>query len=257
MGSTDGGEDRVEEVEILYELIKDTHLLTPVVLIGASALIPVPFLDDITKVYLEKYLFARVAEREGLELTKDERYHLTQEKNSGGCCALGCLGSAALYPIKRLLRKVFFFLEIKRSVDQATIALAQAYLFKLALQRDLWAPGQDLDQAHCLRRATRAACQNHGVKPLETAIRHGFEGAKGTFSEFAAKFVKKSGSDEKEMAQAVDALELEESEQLAGLTRSLSDSLGEVSDSYIERFAEVFEQQLALEKAKPVEPTES
>ena len=30
----------------LYELVKDHHLLAPVVMIGPSALIPIPFMDD-------------------------------------------------------------------------------------------------------------------------------------------------------------------------------------------------------------------
>ena len=42
-----------DETKLLYDLIKDHHLLAPVVMIGASALIPVPFLDDVAKEYLE------------------------------------------------------------------------------------------------------------------------------------------------------------------------------------------------------------
>ena len=43
-----------EETELLYQVIKDHHLLAPVVMIGASALIPIPFLDEVAKEYLEK-----------------------------------------------------------------------------------------------------------------------------------------------------------------------------------------------------------
>jgi hypothetical protein len=249
-------EQETEEAEVLQELIKDPHLLTPIVLIGASALIPVPFLDDVAKEYLEKYLFGLIAEKEGLEPSKDEKYHLTQEPSEGGCCALGCMGSAILYPIKKLLRKLFFFLEIKRAVDQSTTALAHAYLFKLCVQRDLWKPGLDIEESHFVRKAIVTACQDQGVKPLETAARHGFEGTKGLFFELAAKFSKKTGTDEKDMAKAVDSLEKEESQSLAGLTQNLSDSLGEVSDSYLVRFASTFEKQLVQERSKPKDPTE-
>lgn len=242
-----------DETALLYELVRDSHILTPVVMIGASALIPVPFLDDAAKAYLEKYLFALLAEREGLELSKDEKLHLTHEPR-GGCCAWGCLGSALLYPLKKLLRKIFFFLEIKRAVDQATTALAQAYLFRFTLRQDLWKPGETLHHADCVRRAIAEACNSHGVKPLETAIRHGFDGAKGTLADFAAKFAKKSSDDEKEMKEAVDSLEREEKDEIAGLTRRLTSSLDEVEDTYVAAFAKNFQQKLAQEKSKPPEP---
>lgn len=241
-----------EDTELLYLLIKDSHLLTPVVLIGASALIPIPFADDMVKVYLEKRLFSEIAEKEGVSLSKEERSRLTQTP-SKGCCALGCLSSAFLYPVKRVLRKLFYFLEIKRSVDQASTALAQAWLFQLTLHRGLWKPGGDIARCDQVRTAINAACHSHGVKPLETAIKHAFAGTKGTLKEFAGKFSKKSTADEAEFAQAVEKLEEEQKEKLAGITQRLSDSLGQVSDSYLVRFAETFEQHLAVELAKPLD----
>ena len=159
---------------MLYELVKDSSLLTPVVLIGASALVPVPFLDDFAKAYLEKRLFRLLAEKEGLELSKEEQSHLTQHSGSS-CCLVGCLGSALIYPFKKILRKVFFFLEIKRSVDQSTTALAQAYLFRLTLRKDLWRPGGPVESADVVREAILAACHSQGVKPLEDARQVSFD----------------------------------------------------------------------------------
>lgn len=231
---------------MLYELVKDSSLLTPVVLIGASALVPVPFLDDMAKSYLEKRLFRLLAEKEGLQLTKDEQARLT-ESPSSGCCLVGCLGSALIYPFKKILRKVFFFLEIKRSVDQATTALAEAYLFRLTLRHDLWLPGGEIESTDPVRESIRTACHSQGVKPLETAIRHGFEGAKGTLSDFASKLADKvTGEDESEekISRAVDKLEEEETDKLKGLTRSLSDSLDDVSEPYLKKFVTTFENKL-------------
>ena len=187
-----------------------------------------------------------------MELSKDEKQQLTQEPASG-CWALGCLGSAVLYLPKKIFRKLFFFLEIKRAVDQATTALAEAFLFRLTVQRELWKPGGEPQDAECVRRAIKGACRSQGVKPLETAIRHGFEGAKGTFGEFAAKFAKKTGSDEADMARAVESLEREEEEELAGITKRLSVSLEEISGSYLETFVANYQSQLAQERAKPVD----
>lgn len=240
-----------DETKLLYDLIKDHHLLAPVVMIGASALIPVPFLDDVAKEYLEKRLFRELAAAEGLKLSKEEQEHLSQEPKNSGCCALGCLSSAFWYPIKRVLRKLFFFLEIKRAVDQATTALAQAWLFRLVLKRELWVPGGDIESCHRVRRAIRQACQSHGVQPLETAVKHAFGEAKSTMMDFAGKFSKDTTTTEDDMGEAVDRLEREQEEKLKGITKRLSASLGEVSESYLERFGVTFEKHLAEELAKP------
>lgn len=241
-----------EETELLYQVIKDHHLLAPVVMIGASALIPIPFLDDVAKEYLEKRLFRDIAAKEGLTLSKEEQEHLTQEK-SGGCCALGCLGSALIYPFKKLLRKLFYFLEIKRAVDQATTALAQAWLFELTLRRKLWQPGGDIEKCHKVRRAIREACLSQGVQPLEMAVKHAFSEAKDTMWEFAGKFSKDTAKSDDTMADAVDRLEKEQEEKLKGITQKLSDSLADVSESYLVRFGVTFEKHLAEEMARPVE----
>lgn len=244
---TDSPEDR-----LLTSLVKDGDILTPVVMIGASALIPVPFLDDVAKAYLEKRLFAKVAARKEVSLSKEEKQGLTQDKDPRGCCALGCLGSALLYPLKKLLRKIFFFLEVKRCVDQSTTALAEAFLFAVTLEKELWQPGGPSHDAECVRRAIRHTCRSQGVKPLEASIRHGFEGARGLFGDFAAKFVSKgTGEDEEQMERAVESLEQEESAKLAGLTKKLTVSLEKMPDSYLERFAASFAEQLALERARP------
>lgn len=243
------------ENDLLYTLVRDTNILSHVVMIGASALVPVPFLDDVAKAYLEKSLFSVIAQRSGLTLSKDERYELTQDSSKKGCFAWGCLGSAFLYPLKKLLRKIFFFLEIKRCVDQSTTALAEAYLFKLTLHRGLWKPGGGSEDAKAVRRAIRQTCQSQGVKPLETSIRHAFEGTKGIFRDFAAKFVsERPGSDEAKIERAVAALEKQETAELAGLTQKLSASLESVSDSYLVKFASSLESQLKAERAKPSEP---
>lgn len=232
-----------EEAKLLYDLIGDKTLLSTVVLIGASALIPVPFLDDVVKKYLEMRLYRLVASSEHRELSKEQSEQLADEPSSG-CFALGCVLSALIYPIKKILRKLFFFLEIKRAVDQATTALARGWLFHLALRRGLWEPSDDPESAVQLREVITAACESQGVKPLEAAIRHAFEGAKGTLNDFALKFSKKGKPDEKDVAAAVESLEHDQKDELAGLTQRLTQSLSEVSGGYLEKFAANFERSL-------------
>ena len=241
-----------EDTQLLYALVQDNHSITPVVLIGASALIPIPFLDDIAKAYLEKHLFRVLAQKEGFELSKEEAEHLTQDPSSG-CCALGCLGSALLYPMKKILRKLFFFLEIKRSVDQSTTALAQAWLFQLSLKEGLWGPGLDLEKAHQLRRAIRLACRNERVKPLEAAVAYAFRGAKGTLMDFAAKFTQKAKSDEAELARTVDKLEADKEDEMVGITQRLAKSLHQNSDSHLSGLAQAYREALVEEASKPAQ----
>lgn len=231
-----------DETAILHGLIGDPHILTVVVLVGASALLPVPFLDDVAKGYLERRLIRTIAEGEGLSLTSQEVDRLTKEPPKG-CCALGCLGKAVLYPVKKLLRKILFFLEIKRSVDQSSTALAEAWLLTLALRRGLWSPGRPLEQADRLREVIEAACRSHGVKPLETAFSHTFRGAKDTLLEFARRFTGQVDDDKARLDAAVARLEAEERERLAGLSGKLKEALSGVSEAYLLRFAKEFERQ--------------
>ena len=239
-----------EDTELLYELVRDSSLLSHVVLIGASALIPIPFLDDLTKGFLQRRLLTSIAEREGLQLEKQDCQHL-QHKESSGCCALGCLSSAILYPLKRVLRKLFFFLEIKRAVDQSTTALAQAWLLQLTLRKGMWQPNSHSADTQALRRAIQKSCRHNGVKPLELAFRQGFKGAKGTFQSFASKFTRDFKTDEREIEVAVNDFENQQKNELENLSQKLSGSLDQVSSSYLENFVLNFQEQLTKELAAP------
>ena len=238
------------ETELLFEVVRDAHLLSSIVLIGASALIPIPFLDDVVKAYLERRLFRTLAQKEGLSVTNEELERLTKAPPKG-CFVWGCLTGAIIYPIKRLIRKILYFLEIKRAVDQSTTALAEAWLFRLAMRRGLWSTGRAPEKADRLREVMEAACQSQGVKPLETAVHHAFEGAKGTLRGFARKFTRKTGTDEKQMERAVDELEAEERDRLDSLTERLVDALASVSGPYLQGFAEQFEARLAQAESAP------
>ncbi len=242
-----------EETQLLYELIGDAHLLTVVVLVGASALLPVPFLDDVAKVYLERRMLRAIARREGMTLTSEELERLTVQPEKG-CCMVGCLGKMVFYPFKKLLRKIFFFLEIKRSMDQSSTALAEAWLFALALRRGFWSSGRDIAHADQLREVIDSACQSQGVKPLETAFHHAFQGAKDMLVEFAGRFTGKNIDDRDKMDQAMSKLEAEESERLDRLSRKLKDALSEVGEVYLQRFAKEFEKQLEMARARPPDP---
>lgn len=237
-----------QETALLYELIGDRHLLTVVVMIGASALIPVPFLDDVAKGYLERRLLRAIARREKVVLTSAEVDRLTKE-GPDGCFMLGCLGNAVLYPVKKILRKIFFFLEVKRTVDQSSRALAEAWLFSLALRRGLWGTGRKIEEADVLRMVIDSACDSQGVKPLEMAFQQVFQSAKSTVADFVSRFTGKRGDDKAKLDAALSKLEAEESERLDGLAAKLREAMGGLGEDYLQRFAEGFEKQLESTKA--------
>ncbi len=238
------------ETALLYELVGDPHLLTVTVLVGASALVPVPFLDDVAKGYLERRMLRSIAKREGMTLSSQEVERLTKEPPDG-CCLMGCLGNVVLYPLKKILRKVLFFLEIKRSMDQSSTALAEAWLFSLALRRGLWSPGRDISEADRLREVIESSCQSQGVKPLETALTHAFQGAKDVMSDVASRFVGKKVEDKAQIEAALDKFEVEEGERLSRLSKRLRDALGGVGEEYLRRFAQEFEHQMERASKKP------
>jgi hypothetical protein len=243
-----------EETQLLYELIGDRHVLTVIVLVGASALIPVPFLDDVAKGYLERRLLRAVADNEKMPLSSEEVGRLTLEP-SEGCCLMGCLGNLVLYPIKKILRKIFFFLEVKRTIDQSSTALAEAWLFALALRRRLWSPGRDLAEADLLREVIDASCCSQGVKPLELAVSQAFQGAKSTMIDIAGRFSGRRGDSKDKLEAALRQFEVDESERLAGLSERLSDAVSGMSEGYLQRFAEGFEK--GLQEARERSPRPS
>lgn len=245
-------ESSSDELSLLYEMLGDQERFVSIILVGASALIPVPFLDDWAKSALERRAFRLAAEREGLALTSEELDRLVQEPPSG-CCLVGCLGKALLYPIKKLIRKILFFLEIKRAVDQSTNALAENWLFSLALRRGMWQPNGDLAQADMLRGVIERSCTVQGVKPLELAIGSTFRQAKGTLFDFANRFIGKTTPSKDEFTATVELFKQEEAAEILLLTQKMQKELSLVSKSYLQRFAQEFEKELEVAMVAPPE----
>ncbi len=242
-----------EEISLLYELLGDRDRLTTIILVGASAMIPVPFLDDWAKSFLERRSFRLGAERENFKLSSEEADRLVQEPPSG-CCWVGCLGKALIYPIKKLIRKILFFLEIKRAVDQSTNALAENWLLSLALRRGIWKPGGDLSQTDLLREVIEKTCTAQGVKPLELAFQGAFQGAKGTLFDFANRFIGKTDQSKEELSATVDQFKKDEADQIAKMTQKLRTEVSAISDSYLRRFAQGFEKELRIAMDTPRDP---
>src|SRR5688500_5976683 len=101
-------------------------LVTHAVLTGLTPLVPIPFVDDQIYAYFMRSLVQHLATSQGRTLSGSDITSLAAHPSRG--CALGCLGSVLLYPLKRVMRKVFFFLEWKRAVDTISHTYYQGYL---------------------------------------------------------------------------------------------------------------------------------
>ncbi|MBW3636865.1 MAG: hypothetical protein KY445_10470 [Armatimonadetes bacterium] len=107
-------------------------LVTHATLAGLTPLIPIPLLDDLFYRHFLRSLVKRLAATHARELSPQEIEILTAQKGRG--CALGCLGTVLLYPIKKVLRKIFFFLEWKRAADTISHTYYFGYLIEAALE---------------------------------------------------------------------------------------------------------------------------
>ena len=106
-------------------------LLRDAVLVGLTPLIPLPFVDDLARVALRRRLVRGVAAEEGVDLAPAMVEALAGEP-AGGC--LGTLPKLVLYPINKIFRKIFFFLEVKRAVDLVSTSWHYGWLLQVALR---------------------------------------------------------------------------------------------------------------------------
>ena len=97
-------------------LSRELILLYYATLIGASPLIPVPFLDEMIVAYIWQHLVAEIAKIHHIKLSKNEIRQLANQQ------ADGCLGSCStiiILPLKEIFREIFFWLEWRRGIDLA------------------------------------------------------------------------------------------------------------------------------------------
>src|SRR4051812_37093618 len=104
-------------------------IATHAVLTGLTPLIPVPVLDDLLYTYFMRSMVRRLAAANGHNLKGDEVKTLSAQ--TGGC-GLGCFATLLIYPFKKLLRKVLYFLEWKRASDLISRTYCEGYLLGAA-----------------------------------------------------------------------------------------------------------------------------
>jgi hypothetical protein len=117
------------------------------------ALCPIlpPLVDDLALAWLQRRFVRGLALEAGVALQDSQVAALTRE---GKRSFLGCLVGGLLYPIKKIFKKVFFFLAIKEAVDVGSLVFHRGHLLQLAAREGLLAQAaQDPARLEALRAA--------------------------------------------------------------------------------------------------------
>jgi hypothetical protein len=137
--------------------------------VALCSLIPLPFVDRLVANFVRRKMATALASRHGHTLEGDAAAVL-MDAPGGGC--LGCVWSIVLWPFKKLLKYVLFFLEAKEIGDDLSDAYHRALLLDDAF-RSGWLPGD----AASVRRAMDGALARVETRPIERAVRGPFKAA--------------------------------------------------------------------------------
>lgn len=135
-------------------------------LIALSPLIPIPFVDSHVETVLRRRLVRRMAEEQGVTIESPEIRVLADMPGSG---CLGLLFSVLLWPIKKILRVVFFFLSAKAMADTFSEVVHRGLMLSEALDAGLL-PGKEAE----VRAAMDGALERVDTRVLEVSLTTAF-----------------------------------------------------------------------------------
>jgi hypothetical protein len=207
-------------------------LVTYAVLTGLTPLIPVPVLDDAVKGYFRRRLVRALAAARGRALADAEVAALASERGEG--CLRGCAVQAVVYPLKKVFRKIFFFLEWKRAADLTSQTYHFGYLIGYALEAG--AGGTTLLDAHGAERvgeAVAAVCREAPLRPVERVVTGTFRQSRKALGAAAALLGQSlrrltGRAREAELAEAIAEVEPREAREVEPVVSRLRQALASV-----------------------------
>lgn len=159
---------------------------------GLTPLIPVPFLDDFALRQVRERMVRSMLEEHGLPTPAKAVSILAgshQARGIGGRI-LSLLKGVALFPVRKIFRKVFLVLWVKDCVDMASASLHQGYLLQHAMARgDLDARGLEGDAPARVHTAIDAACKGVDSRPINQLLRRLFAGSRLLLAEATQAFL--------------------------------------------------------------------
>lgn len=229
-----GNSSRVPDADTLRTIVFHS------VLAGLTPLIPIPFADDLVKTYVQRRCIRQISGTYGVQLTKPDLKTLADDPDSG--FFRGAVLEVVLYPAKKIFRKAFFVLEIKRAVDTVSLTFHRGLLTHHAFQAG-WIGKHP---APAIRNALDAACREVGVKPVERVFfsvlrqsRDLVASAADLLYQSLKSLVTSRKPDESAIAAAVEAVEKDEESLLSGIVDRLLIALTAIPSSHFDRLKEV------------------
>ncbi len=192
-----------------------------------------------------------LAASHGRALGAEELDALVSEPGDG--CLRGCVVQAVLYPLKKIFRKVFYFLEWKRAADLTSQTYHFGYLLNYALQPR--ADGSTLISlrgAAEVRAAISAVCRESPIKPVEGAVGGTFRQSKRVLSSAASllsqtlRRVTGSRPDREEVARAIEEVEPEEERELETVVTRMQKSIANVPEEHFRNLRARLDARLGL-----------
>jgi hypothetical protein len=148
---------------------------------GLTPLIPVPFLDDFALSRVREQMVRDMLKEAGLPTPAKAVAVLAGShlKVSLGGRLLSFLKSIALFPVRKVFRRVFFVLWVKDCVDVASQSLHQGYLLQHALARgDLDAGKLEGEAPRTVQSAIHAACREQDTRIINQLLGRLFKTSK-------------------------------------------------------------------------------
>jgi len=219
-------------------------LVTHAVLTGLTPLIPIPFVDDMVYSHFMRSMVRQLASTHGASLSQEASNSLTEQR--GGCFALGCVGSILLFPLKKIFRKIFFFLEWKRAADIISKTYYQGFLIDAALQSGSLNDGNAV-QVRAAMDAVLARTNTSLISRAAFGVVNQSKGALKSASALLMSYLPGVGSrpNEAEVAQKVAAVEEEEKQQVDGVVAKLKAAIANMPAEHFEALRREFEREIA------------
>jgi hypothetical protein len=226
-------------------------LVTYAIFVGLTPLIPVPVVDDLAQSYFRRRLVRMLAASHGRALGAEEFDALVSERGDG--CLRGCVVQALVYPLKKVFRKIFYFLEWKRAADLTSQTYHYGYLLNYALQpREGGESLISLRGAGAVREAIDAVCREAPIKPVESAVGGTFRQSKRILRS-AARLLSQTlrritvpRPDREQVARAIETIEPEEERELETVVTRMQKAIANVPDDHFRNLRAQLDARLGL-----------
>lgn len=223
-------------------------IVTYSVLAGLTPLIPVPFVDDLAKAYFKRRMVRLMAKDRGQTLSVEDIKTLADDKDSG--CLIGCLTAVTIYPLKKIFRKIFFFLEWKRAIDTVSHTYYQGYLVDYALGENWLMPTRPIP-AERVRSSIDSVLRQVNTSLIERAVVETFRQSKSALKSAAGLLKRALGglsrkTSEEQVERAIESIEQQEEREVEGIVSQLMQSIQQIPSDHFERIKAMLAKELHL-----------